>query len=261
VIFNNSYSPTHSIVTDTLNTYPVNDSSVFYAVYGPPVFDYLGGYFPFQIEFDHRFNTDSLSDFGFIKISVDGGNTWINGLSNEFIYNYDTPLDNSHVFENTGTTLYDSLTVTGNSNGWIHSRITKDVYGWILSHGYNPIDSIIVKFTFQSDSIENYKDGWQIDNLCLNYLVGPISVNENKVKYFFNVYPNPFNSFTNIELQTEPNKSFLSLYNVFGQNVKTINIVCSKLIIDRGNLPSGLYFLQFTQDNKVITTKKLIIID
>ena len=49
---------------------------------------------------------------------------------------------------------------------------------------------------------------------------------------------------------------------MYGQKIKTINnITGNKIKIDRDNLPSGIYFIRLTQDNKTIITDKLIITD
>ena len=76
-----------------------------------------------------------------------------------------------------------------------------------------------------------------------------------------NINPNPFNSSTTIQIQTEIKNSSLTICNVFGQTVQRINVNSDKIILDRDNLPSGIYFVSLTQDNKRIATDKLIIAD
>jgi hypothetical protein len=52
------------------------------------------------------------------------------------------------------------------------------------------------------------------------------------------------------------------LENVFGQTVKQIKNTSGKtIILHRENLPSGIYFVRLTEENKIITTKKVIIVD
>jgi hypothetical protein len=54
----------------------------------------------------------------------------------------------------------------------------------------------------------------------------------------------------------------LTLYNSLGQQVKKItNISGQTKTLNRENLPSGLYFMRLTQNNKCIATDKLIIKD
>ncbi|QLH30392.1 MAG: T9SS type A sorting domain-containing protein [Candidatus Parvibacillus calidus] len=52
------------------------------------------------------------------------------------------------------------------------------------------------------------------------------------------------------------------VYNLQGQQVKQIkNISGQTVTLRRDNLPAGLYVIHLTQDNKTITTDKLIITD
>ncbi len=259
VVLNNSYSLVKSIITDTINTYPSNETSVFYAVYAPDyIANYLYWYFPFQIEFYHRFDSDSLTDFGSIELSKDGGSTWINGLSTEY-GDVNVPMYNSHIFLGAGDTIYDSLAVTGSSNGWVHSTITKDLNPWISETGWIDPDSIIVKFTFTSDAIDNFKDGWQIDNICIKYLIAS-SIEENESKNTLNIYPNPFSIKTTLQSDKHLKNATLTLYNSLGQQVRQVNNISGQTAtLQRDNLPSGLYYLQLTEDNQTIATDKIVI--
>ncbi|MDP1746239.1 MAG: LamG-like jellyroll fold domain-containing protein, partial [Bacteroidota bacterium] len=92
---------------------------------------------------------------------------------------------------------------------------------------------------------------------------GFVSVNENPlINYDLKLYPNPFS--TQVTLQTDNllHNATLTVYNCFGQTVKQIkNISGQTITLFRDNLPSGLYCIQLTQDNKIITTDKLVITD
>lgn len=260
-VFNSSLSLTNSIVTDTTNTYPNNDTSVFIAVFGPPVASYLGSYFPFEINFNHRFNTDTLIDAGRIEISFDGGNTWINGLNDEYTSHY-YPHFNQHYFDNDGSTYYDSINISGNSNGWVHSIIGKDVGWWGMDNWSLNIDSIIVKFTFLSDGIDNFKDGWQIDDLCLKYWEQLMSIEENESAIQMIISPNPFASHTTIHTNLELKDGSLTIYNKFGQALRTIKHLSgqtNELILE--DIKPGLYYIQLSQEKKIIAIKKFIAID
>jgi OmpA-OmpF porin, OOP family len=74
------------------------------------------------------------------------------------------------------------------------------------------------------------------------------------------IYPNPFSSSTTIEFQNNFKNADLDLYNYLGSKVKIINHISEdRIIVIRGNLPSGIYFVRLTEGNKTITTSKLII--
>lgn len=56
--------------------------------------------------------------------------------------------------------------------------------------------------------------------------------------------------------------AIFTVYNSFGQTIKQIkNISEQTITLQRGNLPSGEYFIQLIQDNKLIVRDKLVITD
>ena len=77
---------------------------------------------------------------------------------------------------------------------------------------------------------------------------------------FITISPNPCSFETIIKTKPNLNNATLTVYNSFGQNVKTINNISGQIFtFYRNSLASGIYFIQFTQCNKIITTNKLII--
>jgi hypothetical protein len=76
------------------------------------------------------------------------------------------------------------------------------------------------------------------------------------------IFPNPFTSQTTLQIDKSLANSSLTLYNSLGQQVKQVNNISGQTVtLHRDNLPSGLYYLQLTQDNKTIATDKLVIAD
>ena len=74
--FGNSYSVPYSIMTDTLNSYPINTFSTFTFEYNDTNFWYT---IPdASIGFWHKYEMDSLKDGGYVEISLDSGMTWTN---------------------------------------------------------------------------------------------------------------------------------------------------------------------------------------
>ncbi len=85
---------------------------------------------------------------------------------------------------------------------------------------------------------------------------------ENRDYNSLNLYPNPFSSTTTLQTDKVLKDAILTVYNSFGQQVKQIkNISGQTITLNRDNLPSGFYFIHVTQDNKVISSDKLIITD
>jgi len=76
------------------------------------------------------------------------------------------------------------------------------------------------------------------------------------------ISPNPFPTQTTLQTDNYFKNVSLTVYNLFGQTVKQMNNLTGQTIIfHRDNLPSGLYFIRITQDNKIISADKLVIAD
>lgn len=72
--------------------------------------------------------------------------------------------------------------------------------------------------------------------------------------------PNPMVSELTINSKAILQNATLKIYNVQGQLIKEIkNLKGDKNVVSRGNLSSGLYFAQLSEDGKQITTTKLIV--
>jgi len=243
-IFDSSYSGINSIVTDLDSLYPNSDTSRFYALYTDQghIPGYLQLYYPLEIEFDHRFITDSITDYGSIEISVDKGNNWYNILSDSL--NPTGPYadyDNYHYFEGVGDTIFDSISIFGNSNGWVHSKFSKEIQQIIWDDNPFP-DTIIVRFSFITDSIGSGNEGWQIDNLCINmdFIVG---VQEFDNPKHLKVFPNPCNGNFTVEITPNNNQQefVFELYDILGKRVLVKNLHPFENTINVGNLASGVY--------------------
>ena len=84
--------------------------------------------------------------------------------------------------------------------------------------------------------------------------------NTQKVNCF--IYPNPFSSQTTLQTDKTFKDATLTVYSLYGQSVKQINNLSGQtIILNRDNLPSGLYFVRLTEENKIITVDKLVIKD
>ena len=75
-----------------------------------------------------------------------------------------------------------------------------------------------------------------------------------------NIYPNPFTetATVNINGQLKMNNCELSIYDVYGREVRKLSTVNYPFSIQRGDLPSGVYFLQL-KTSAGIANKKIII--
>ena len=89
-----------------------------------------------------------------------------------------------------------------------------------------------------------------------------IGISELSKNLVLNIYPNPFSSFVTIQSNKTLVNASLIIYNGFGQAVKQINeFNGQQIMIQRGDLSSGLYFIRLIQDGKLLASVKIIIAD
>lgn len=77
-----------------------------------------------------------------------------------------------------------------------------------------------------------------------------------------NISPNPFNQFAKISIENSEidflNTVFI-VYDLFGREVKRINVTNSEFSFEKNNLSDGMYFYQLIDNNVVVSTGKFII--
>lgn len=77
-----------------------------------------------------------------------------------------------------------------------------------------------------------------------------------------NIFPNPFNSYTTVEFENPVSNAEIKIYTVDGRKIKSIKHISGQSIqLSRDYMPSGVYFIHLVQNNRIITTDKLVIMD
>jgi len=85
---------------------------------------------------------------------------------------------------------------------------------------------------------------------------------QNQEAFKVQVYPNPFSSETIVITNKNVKDAILVMYDSAGRQVKQMkNIHGQSISLQRDNLPSGLYFIRLTVENKVYTIDKVILVD
>ncbi|MFH0893937.1 MAG: T9SS type A sorting domain-containing protein [Bacteroidota bacterium] len=217
-IFTAAYSSPNVIVTDTLNPYPVNDTSSFiimHEVYVPAAM--LGT----RVSGRYWVNTDTLSDYGKIDVSTDNGNSWVDILSGD-------PLINTSIG------CYNPPSLTGNSGTW--NEFTFNLYNLFQYNG----DTVLIRFTFISDGIQTNKDGIMFDDIWIEDGTEGVSDFGNS-GFGLEVFPNPASTRISI---TAPSKSQIEIFNIEGQcMMKTIS-ENNTTNLDISGFAPGMYFVK-----------------
>jgi uncharacterized repeat protein (TIGR03803 family) len=88
-----------------------------------------------------------------------------------------------------------------------------------------------------------------------------IGIAENKPSTY-SIYPNPFSNSVTINNSYPLKEATLTVYNQLGEIVDEINnINYQSIILHRGNLTEGSYFIRLKENNRIILVDKVIITD
>jgi len=238
-IFINAFSLPNAIVTDTINSYPTNDTSIFIIKNVA-----MGGGFvmPHTVVLSGEYfvNSDTLSDYGTIEFSPDNGINWID-LINDTIYSEYYWWD------------YPKPTLTGNSDGWKNFYVNIAELGPIFN--IQDGDTILYRFTFISDNVQTNKDGLMFDNFHFEDWVEAIQ--ELKDDGLLSVYPNPVRDLMKIQVKMVSDKQRITIYNQIGQ-ILFDNLNFNGETIDTRQLFNGVYTLKYS-DTKNFSIKKFIV--
>jgi hypothetical protein len=152
-----------------------------------------------------------------------------------------------------------------------HNGVAVDSGKWINTNlspiaVWTPISIQVTQFNTNVDSVEIRINGGvqpgtilYVDELSYSLTNG---INQNSPKANLSIFPNPFSKQTTLQTNNLFSNATLTIDNCFGQTLKLIKSISGQTVtLYRDNLPSGLYFIRLTQDNKIITTDKLIITD
>lgn len=167
------------IMTDTINTYPVNANDWFTLKIQTPFLNPIIG-------FTHRYQTTSGMDGGIVEYSFDQGANWNNVVGGCY------SMVLTDTFYTSSDTLTDgTLAFSGSSNGWRVSRF--QIFQGIPIKGLGCTTNwpLWIRFRFRSDANPESLDGWIISKLKIemdNYGSGVASLSSYPS---LNVYPNP----------------------------------------------------------------------
>lgn len=259
VFFDAAYSSPNAIVTDTINNYTMDNYSYFDLKIGE--FNYPGMYGAnVFLEIKHKYDTDTFMDGGYITVSYDTGQTWVNIIEDTEVYWCNTPMSNNwNLYSYFDTLSNGELGFSGKSDGWVTTQ-----FGWALcpvksNSNFDFNGMMLVRFNFLSDSINNNKEGWLIDDIVLYGIEMGNSTHQLEHQQF-KLYPNPILKTATIELDAYYNNIELNIYNFQGQFIRQEKYPNSEnLNFDSQGLEQGIYFLKIKADGKEIGGQKVVV--
>jgi|GEM_PF-2022799 len=238
-IFTDAYSGTQSVCTNLSHNYTPTDTSYF--SFNGSLGGCWVGYDIFKLEFKHRFQMDSSSHgkISFWRIQNQQTTTLVDSTC---LTSTNSNFNQYHIDLATMDSTSDCLTLKGSSNGWMLSSIDLSTYA------FNNLFQI--KFSFFSSN-NNLQNGWQIDDICIEYDCGvnteEISPNQ------ITLSPNPTNQHLNI--QSQLNVKQITIYNVNGQ--KAIQLVSTNQL-NVSTLKAGRYIAQIELTDGSISSQHFV---
>ena len=234
-VFTEAYTFPNAIVTDTTNAYPINSNSSFIIKH---VAD-LGFDMPNHVLFTgvYRVDTDSITDYGMIEFSPDNGTTWVDLIDQG---QYDAQIH----WGNSGNES-EVPVLTGNSNGWKNFAVYFPELGSFFSIVTG--DTVLFKFSFISDSIENNRNGLMYDSLRIED-TPPLNVGKLDQQTSLTVYPNPASSLLSLDYSNIGTSEItIEIYNHLGVKVEELqqNEQWNKNV-DVSHLANGFYYIELS---------------
>jgi len=259
-VFDSSYSGINAMVTDTVNTYPVNVKSSFILKTKTTQMIYSG------LSFWHKIDADSLNDGGYVEFSVDSGVSWfpITTFQDYETYNFGNlwfwrpEWYGDGLYSNGFAMLPDSNRfITGSYPSWIYSQISFPC--WAVKTAWFDTIEVWFKFTFVSDSIADNKEGWMIDDLRFTEGLGPCSgIEKTDVSDNIDLQPNPSENEFIIHMPFISEKPKITIYDFTGRQMTIMNEVEIKTNVDVRDFHPGIYFLVVETSNGVIARKRFL---
>ena len=241
-IFTNAYSAPNVLVTDTINVYPTNDTSIFYITNIA-----MGGGFewPHTVVLAGQYfvNSDTLTDYGKIEFSPDNGTTWIDMLNDTVGSWY--------------WNSYEKTILTGNSNQWKYIWVNLAELGYF--YGVQDGDTVLYRFTFISDSIQTNKDGLMFDDFHFeDWVEGIEEIGFDLIKS--KCFPNPAENTLTISFNNDNNFPFeVYVYNILGKEIYTSQTNSNTANLSVSGFNKGTYFYKLVNSNyKIFTIGKFI---
>lgn len=247
IVFTSASSLPNVIVTDTINPYPVNDTSTF-------SLRFLAGQgftFPHTATLSgvYKVDSDSLSDFGKIEFSPNNGETWIDLLTDSVYEDYEDM--NGYYW------ITDKPVLTGTSTNWEYFFVSVAGFGSIFN--IQEGDTIVYKFTFISDSIQTERDGLMYDNLMFaDWVEGLEEIGYAHIKS--ECFPNP--AIDQLSIKFDNNQSALFdvfIYDVQGRQIYSSTTTAENINLSVQPFTKGIYFYKLVNErDKEYTSGKFV---
>lgn len=166
-------------------------------------------------------------------------------------YKFDVATNGELIFTFENIMLPDSNVNEINSHGFVKFKVAQQSN---LDFGTQIYNSAAIFFDFNAPVITNETLHTISENI-FSVSIDPVNIPQISVK----VYPNPFNNFTNIEIEgLEIKNGVFMLYDVTGRLLRREHFYSNNFVLQKKNLQTGLYFFTIENENLIIANGKII---
>jgi hypothetical protein len=262
VYLDSAYSAPLAMITDSINTYPDSADTYFELLFSneDPYF-YMEQFF---IGFIHKYDTDTLRDGGFMTVSFDNGENYVNVIENPngSTYFYDEfPNENNNslnLYSESDTLYNGEYGYSGNSNGWLSTMLGWNVIYIAPPKGGGELDSIRFRFNFISDSLDNSREGWMIDDIY-TFRVEILSSVKDQYKVQFKLFPNPASNRIMVETEKDYQELKMEIRSITAKEITHFaNGAGNRLEADGIDLETGVYLVTVYGDGEFLGTARCV---
>jgi hypothetical protein len=245
-IFDSAFTAPNVLITDTINYYPINTNSSF-EIWNPQLNNFWG---ILALRWMQKLDLDTNHDGAIIEYSVDSGSTWTNVFNNPYVYNF-------YGFDlaNADTLVSGEYAFSGRDTSW------KDIWLCFDYSFLSTFDSVAFRFTLRSDSVDNQKEGWMIDNMRMHFTYLHTAAKSPEQLTTMKVYPTSTTGIIHIEGPKIPEYHIIQsmqLISADGKLVKEYGLSPVKFYVDISDQPDGIYYLKVNTNKKSETFPVLL---
>lgn len=237
-IFDGAATTPNVLVTDTINTYPKGNTSSFQIQFGTSYWKIA--LYKVAFRWKQKLDLDTNHDGAIVEYSLDTGATWVNVFNNPNVYNFygfdsltnkDTLQDGTFAFSGTDTT-------------W------RDIWLCFDGNVFNGSDSFFIRYTLRTDTADNNKEGWMIDNMMAQptyfHTVSKIDPDKSFIVYpTITAGPVTINSADNVSRLDN-----VQLVDATGKLIREYIDQPKKVKFDFSNCSAGTYYLKVRSKDK-----------
>ncbi|HYD20669.1 MAG TPA: T9SS type A sorting domain-containing protein [Flavipsychrobacter sp.] len=243
-IFDSAATLPNALITDTVNAYPTNNISRFIRGIN---FKSMNLHGAVAFRWKQKLDLDTNRDGAIIEYSIDTGKTWLNAFNNSQVYNF-YGFDSKNI----DTLLTGEYAFSGTDSVW------RDIWFCLLGSTLQKTDTFMLRFTLKTDSIDNNREGWIIDNMLLHITMFH-TVNKVDPANSFLVYPTITSGIVKVAAgNNESRINSIVIVDAQGKIVERYHNQTEPAVLDISGLPQGHYFVHMQADEKIEVHKVLL---